>query len=898
MEFFQNLFFSVLFTALISLINRPKRTVITPNTLSDFTFNTALTTRPIQDAVGTVRMEAANTLWAGDFHTAAVTKKTSTGLFTSTTQQIGNNYFFGFALGLCYASPGIRLTKIWVDDNLAWSGTLAPGGTATPSVQYGDGDLKSGIHGVVEFHSADLTPSAYLESQLGVGQVPAYSHLTYLVFRGPNGGPTNGTFGASSPLGWVGASGSLPKIEFELTHTDILPTAWIPAADLADYQLRCSVSGDANPAYVLYRLELHDLIGTGLPLDLVDWTSFHAAAAVLLAEDNGWSNIWDSARSVYEYRQMIEQQINGSVVPDPVTGKLSLHLLRDTDTVKMTLSPSNIAEGGLTSFKRVSAVDATNEIVLAFNDRTNVYVDRTAAAQDLGSIELAGQVNSTSVQFTGVTRPTLASTLTLREVRAASAPLAQITAVVNSGDPSLRPGDPIIFMWPDLGITALRMRLTSVEYRDLETGQVDIEATEDVFSAGANIYASSIAAPGNLTSDSNTPPAIPMYRSYMIPAPWAIAQQDYDRPMLLVSPSTSAQKTFDVVYSEANCTFLTLTAAQWDPAGPYAFSVSGDLATALSDTAMSISVTLNAVNGALLKTLSTTGGLLCLVGNPGAFNGSGDQIYEFLRVTAYTVSTDGLSATLTVSKRGIFDTYPGRWDAGVQVWVIPQVCVDPSGLASCLTADTLNGPAVQNFQGELFRRPWVWARNGAGVYSNSATMVGSTTDGIAQDGSAPGRYASRAPREINAGEPMLGGIHGAYSRSDATLPTIASSSALNGPITISWQNRWKNSKVDTDTPWATGTGIVIDNTIATQWYLQKLNSTGTGWTTINSGTVTTGAQSVTVGNAPFTSDAGSVWRVIVSHYMNVAGTVITPYNVEGGEQTQLDNPRARHYRIT
>ena len=87
---------------------------------------------------------------------------------------------------------------------------------------YGDGDLKNGLKNIIEFHAGDMTPSAYLERQLGVGNVPACSHLTYVVSRGVDGGSMASGFGAAAPNGWVGTSGSLPKIAYVIEHIDIL----------------------------------------------------------------------------------------------------------------------------------------------------------------------------------------------------------------------------------------------------------------------------------------------------------------------------------------------------------------------------------------------------------------------------------------------------------------------------------------------------------------------------------------------------------------------------------------------------------------------------------------------------------------------------------------------------
>lgn len=876
-------------------LNKPKRTPIKPNQLSDWDFPTASETRAVPDATGRTLIEAPNTLAVVDYQTAEVFR-TERQFLSKTKQQIGNNYAMGLALGLCLGSPGLRLREVRADGRVAWAGNVGSGATVGIMASYGEGDLKQGVKGILEFHSCDLVPSAYLERQLGVGEVPAYSHLCYVVFRGPDGGSMTGNFGAAAPNGWLGSQGSLPKLEFVLEHTDVLPSAWVPAEDAAAYASRRTVAGgDANPAYVLYRAERHELIGAGLPADLLDWSSFHAAALTLQAEGNGWSNVWDSSRSVSEYREEIERQINGSVIADPTTAKLRLRLIRETEAVVLVMDPSTIAEGGLRSFSRTSQDDSANEVTLQFKDRENGYRDRTAIAPDEAAKNAAGQTNSESVAFSGVSRAEQASALALREVRALSAPLARVSATVNTTNKGLRAGDVALFTWPDLSISGMRMRIISVDYRDLYSGQVDIEAVEDVFLSGLTAYSAGLPPIGGGSSESNTPPAAAAHRAYIIPAPWGLAQTEYDRPMLLVSPSTTAQRTFDVGYNATDSSIFNATTADWDASGPHPLMVSGDLSANLSDTGTSVSITLTAANGALLKTLSATGGLLALVGNPQAFSSSGDQVYEFVRVSAFTVSGDGLSATLTLSKRAIFDTYPQRWTAGAaQFWLIPRVVLDPSGLASCLSSDVLNGPVAQAIAGEPFSRPFAWMRNSAGLQAASPVLIGSTSDGLAQDGTL-GRFASRAPRPVNAGEPKLDGITGMYSRLD-TLPTVSATY----PKVVSWKNRWKESTVDRDTAWATGTGIVLPNTIGTLVHLQRLNAGGTAWNTLFTHNVTSGAESFStaaLGYALPSLVSGDILRVIVRHYTNAGATEVWPYNVSPSDLSMLNNPRARHYRV-
>lgn len=68
---------------------------------------------PIPLLFGCARIKSPNTLWYGDFNPRPITKKVKTGLFSSTRQTIGHEYFLSIQLGLCLGEA--RLKGIFID---------------------------------------------------------------------------------------------------------------------------------------------------------------------------------------------------------------------------------------------------------------------------------------------------------------------------------------------------------------------------------------------------------------------------------------------------------------------------------------------------------------------------------------------------------------------------------------------------------------------------------------------------------------------------------------------------------------------------------------------------------------------------------------------------------------
>lgn len=200
-----------------------------------------------------------------------------------------------------------------------------------------DGD--GGVYGITHFHwgmpsdgVCELTNEAFGED---LGQrYPRVAYVTYgYKYNASGWGQFNWASNRLKNYGWF-FWGLNPYVE----KTQILlgcvgPTGWI--------------GGDMNPADILYDLLTSTAYyGCGFATNLIDKTSFDAAATTLQSERLGLSVVVSDNRAAEDYLDDILWHIDGLIYQHPTTGKLTLSLFRKdyTTSALRTITPATARE--------------------------------------------------------------------------------------------------------------------------------------------------------------------------------------------------------------------------------------------------------------------------------------------------------------------------------------------------------------------------------------------------------------------------------------------------------------------------------------------------------------------------------------------------------------------------
>lgn len=512
--------FAVVFLA-VGFLVKTKPTDAAKAALSDFTFPRSNQGDPINLVYGTVKLLSPNTLWTGGFLGKAITKKVSTGLFSSKRVTTGYDYYIGMQLGLCLG-PNVRVRKIWFGKYLGWSGLLTGGNSvAINNLElFGGANRNGGVQGTVYFYDGDVpqTQDPYLVHHIGAG-VPRYNGLAHLVFAENTVSYRGFYFGKSSQIEAV-------AVEVDCFNN----TLGIP-----DNKHIAPNGFDANPAEVLYNLLTHTYARLGIDVARIDTVSFLEAANTLYDEGHGMSLQVSSAARGSELIPEILKQINGTVYQDPVTGKFVLGLQRQNyDKYELPeITVDNLSE--VTNYTRNMWSDTVNQVRVMFKNRDDNYQDRTPAMwQDAGNIAASGKVRSSQVSHPGCYDPDLAQFLATRTGAALSVPLFSCDLKVNRAvGQTLRPNAVFRLNVRRLGIKKLIMRVREVDLGELEDGKVTVSAFQDVYAS--NVV--TIGAPVPSAWEGGTPEPDAITVAKVIGAPYYFIKQA-DVPLVGVLDST------------------------------------------------------------------------------------------------------------------------------------------------------------------------------------------------------------------------------------------------------------------------------------------------------------------------------------------------------------------------
>jgi len=593
-------------------------------TLEQFNFPTATEGRIIPLGFGTFRIRGPNVIWYGDYQAAPITERVQTSLFNTKRVTVGHNYYVGIQFGICLGPVALR--KIWVGDELVWSGNQTTDGDITISAK----DVK----GTFTFYTGSKTQSQ--DSYLATHQTncPAYRNLAYGVLK----------------HGFVGSSTSIKPWSFEVTR---LPSGYTSYPAVNTY--------DANPIEVAAEVLTNTEWGYGYSSSEINTTEFSTAGTTLYNEGNGFSFCVQQQMKATQLLAELERQIDGKFRIDPTTGKWRIALARDGYSIGSlrTLDETNLME--IEDFSRGGWEQTVNSVRICYERRSNNYGTSYAPAQDGANLQIQNRVVPATWTFPGVKDDTLANKIAWRELRANSYPLAKGRFKVDRSFWDAYVGEvfALSITVRDLTITDLPMRITRLDTGNKQEPEIIVDAVQDVFSWKNASFADPDAT-------SWTPPVktlipFPTDEQIAFEAPYAISRRDLYPSEGRIWVSGVNQGRGDTGYKILQRNDSGTPSGNFYNAGESkGFSFVGELDGAIDNADTTIDITtdmnvteiLEATNNDIGNNLTN----LILIGD------------EFISCTGATAITGGIQ--LTGCKRGLLDTAQQSHADATDVWFI------------------------------------------------------------------------------------------------------------------------------------------------------------------------------------------------------------------------------------
>ena len=338
--------------------------------------------------------------------------------------------------------------------NLTVDGICAPGVAIQDAAALAPVTGSTTYHDGVSYNIATNFAGAVFQSGAGTGLVPGYRNQMVMYMH----------------VG-LGLSADVPSFSWEV---GALSTG--SASDMGQ-----SLASEADPAAVLYDLLTSPWGKLAIPASFVEKSTFQAASLTLFNENHGYSRCIDQAEDADSIIQDILKQIDGVMYPEPTTGKIELHLVRN-DYVVGDLVDINPSNATLTDYSVQSWSEMPNQVRLMWTSRLENYSDAVALAQNMSAAIGGGnRLRSVTIQYKGCCTAALAQTLASRELAVISRPLAKATVECNREFYQARPGSVYTLTMPELGISGMVMRVGRVNLGQLHQNKITLSLIRDVF---------------------------------------------------------------------------------------------------------------------------------------------------------------------------------------------------------------------------------------------------------------------------------------------------------------------------------------------------------------------------------------------------------------------------------
>lgn len=583
------------------------------------------------------------------------------------------------------------------------------------------------VNGDLFRYSPDLTTLIVSNTSTGIGAVLAHQNSNKRmcpgdgsIVIGRQGGGGNwqinvmstsdlteiASYNSSDQPDWPSPSANFSFIKYNLLFTSLLMVQhaskaeqwFFPVPDIADM----------NPAHIIYHALTNTDWGMASPVEFIDEAAFIAAADTLFTEEFGLSMMWSQQATIEEFIRDVLNHINATLFVRPSTGLLTLKLIRH-DYVAASLPILDRDNSKVTSYARKGWGDTVNEVNVSWTNPESEEQE-TVTMQDLGNISMQGGVVSTSKNYHGIRKRSLAKTVAARDITAESWPLATAQVEVNREAWDYVPGDCVKLTIEEYGVAQLVMRITTVDYGKPGDSKIKLSLVEDIF--GLPLAEFVDQPPSSLWEDPSEDP----------------------RPIDFALPQTltyfHAKKVGDVsgaVYPEVRAGMLAAQGGgdtrQFKLLGPTVDAAGNETAYALLGTRSIVSrATLVSGFDAEAQTVATSADWTTRTQGTGPVAGGfiliGDD-EETENELALVTSTTGGNYTL---KRGVLDTVPQEWPAATPVWFfsnnsrlhdpITRSALDTISykVLPVTSNGTLNAGAASPIPLTLTERPWLPTR--------------------------------------------------------------------------------------------------------------------------------------------------------------------------------------------
>lgn len=542
-------------------------------------------------------------------------------------QIVGWRYFLGMHMVLCHG-PVDEIQAISFGDREAWAGSRVGSGDIyvnNPEL-FGGKQREGGVVGTIHVAMGESTQgqNGYLVSQLG-SNVPAYRGVLSLIFN-------HFEIGSNNP--YLKTLAVRFKRIYQGWSTG---AAWNPS--------KADIGGAMNAAHIVYECITNTEWGMGYPSSSIDDPQFTDTADTLYAEGFGLCLLWNSQAKIEDFIGDVVDHIGAVLRVDPLTGKFQLKLIRDGYLISSLHSFNEDNISSITGFQRPNWGETTNEIVVGYTDMLS-GTKKITAIQDLSNIAIQGSVVSATREYPGIVSDDIAGRVALRDLRAASTPLAKLTMTTNRTGVNLTIGDVALFSWLDYGIIEMPIRILNISQGTLVDGTIQIEAVEDIFGMPSTSYVK--PQPVEWVDPSTPPVAIVDYKLIEVPY-WEVAR----------SASTADFNTLDDLSA-----FMS-SVADSPSVGMYSFNMSfydGASGTYLADVGSDFCPT--CLTDSSISYDNTTVAYTSEVSISSVALGT----YGYIGEECIVITGINTTTKLLTIKRGMMDTVPAVHNSGTRIW--------------------------------------------------------------------------------------------------------------------------------------------------------------------------------------------------------------------------------------
>lgn len=460
----------------------------TASGIGDFNIPTATEGRPVPIITGgTVRVDAPNCIWYGDF--VAVDRTTTTGIVFKREETIGYTYELALQYAL-FKGPSVGITGIWIGDERVFDHVADAAGVPQEFVDvdrddlFGGPDQGGGFQGRIRLHKGSETQpvSTFLDSRMS--PLPAYRGLSYIVVSNLPTQVLNGwviedvlaeTKGAN-----IGEANQLRYIRVEVQTFDTVANGGLgDTLNLGnDHHF---IGPDINPIIVAWDVWTNTRWGRGFGLADVNLANFQAAAETCWNEGLGWTNLVDEQTTTGAIQDIIEQHVDGYIGPNPITGQIEVNLARP-DYVLASLPL--VDDNNLLEVKEWSQGDwsnTKNRVRIRYTSRSKNWKETHAVETAAGNRIIQGRTVTEEVRFEGCHTDAVAQVIAARAKRGLSIPLQKGTIVVDRTGYTFKPGQPFRITSDQTKTNDLPVRVTRIAYGDMVRQSIELSVVEDIF---------------------------------------------------------------------------------------------------------------------------------------------------------------------------------------------------------------------------------------------------------------------------------------------------------------------------------------------------------------------------------------------------------------------------------